>query len=75
MNSRTNPPRSSTKTGVMPRVDVDSDRGRDAEEAPVRLPDFNPETAAITGRYTLMAEGQDRAKDSDDSSTRSEPAK
>jgi hypothetical protein len=74
MNSRTNPPRASTKTGLMPRVDLDSNPGRDAEEAPLRLPDFNPETAAITGRYTLMAEGLDRAKESDDSATRHEPA-
>lgn len=74
MNSRTNPPRASTKTGLMPRVDMDSSQGRDAEEAPLRLPDFNPETAAITGRYNLMAEGLDRAKESDDSATRTEPA-
>jgi hypothetical protein len=52
---------------MMPRVDVEPDGGHEPPE-PTSLPDFD-DIGSITGKIRIATEGEDEAKNADDSST------
>lgn len=61
------PQRQHSQTGMMPRVDVEPDGGHEPPE-PTSLPDFD-DIGSITGKIRIATEGEDEAKNADDSST------
>jgi hypothetical protein len=52
---------------MMPRVDVESEGGHEPPE-PATLPDFD-DAGSITGKIRIPTEGEDEAKNADDSAT------
>ncbi len=61
--------RSASETGIMPRVDVEPEIQH--EPLPPSLPEFDEDVGGITGKMPAPSEGEDKAKQSDDSSTAS----
>lgn len=62
------PRRSGSETGVMPRVDAEPQVQYEPPQ-PRTLPEFDDDVGGITGRIPLTTEGEDEAKQSDDSTT------
>lgn len=60
-----------TQTGAMPRVDVEPDIRPDADPPPPpTLPEFDDDAGGITGVIPMRrSEGEDEAKNADDSAT------
>ncbi len=66
------PRRASTETGLVPRVDEDSEPTHEPSAPPdAAQPAHHP--ASITGVIPIYTEGEDAAKQADDSATRPEP--
>jgi hypothetical protein len=63
------PGRQNSQTGIMPRVDIESEGEHEPPE-PATLPDFD-DVGSITGKIRIPTEGEDEAKNADDSATRS----
>jgi hypothetical protein len=55
------------RTGVQPRVDVEPNTHNEPPQ-PTSLPEFD-DPGAITGIIPIATEGEDEAKNSDDSAT------
>jgi hypothetical protein len=62
----------SSKTGVIPRLDLNNIRRREPPR-PDTLPEFEDDSGSVTGIINLraQAEGEDSAKDDDDTPTKS----
>ncbi|MCB9452558.1 MAG: hypothetical protein H6672_14065 [Anaerolineaceae bacterium] len=61
-----------TRTGVMPRVDVEPDTRQETDQPATSptLPEFDEDSGGITGVIPLRRnEGEDEAKHADDSAT------
>lgn len=71
-NKMPNPGRrtNSSETGVMPRVDLEPEAPHEPPPPPT-LPEFDDDGSSITGRMPAPSEGEDKAKQSDDSATAS----
>ena len=66
------PRRASTETGLVPRVDADAEPDQESSAPPDAAPPAHDPTS-ITGVITMYTEGEDAAKQADDSATRPEP--
>lgn len=69
MSEQPKPPRrTSSETGMMPKVDYDPDTIHESPQPP-DLPELPGDAAGITGQVPLYSEGTDNAKQADDSAT------
>lgn len=59
-----------TETGVMPRVEADGSALREPPQ-PAMPPEFDEDFGGITGALHINPEGEDRAKQEDDSANES----
>jgi hypothetical protein len=61
------PGRQNSQTGMMPRVDIETEGEHEPPE-PAALPGFD-DAGSITGKIRISTEGEDEAKNDDDSAT------
>ena len=70
MSDKPTPPRrTSTETGLLPKVDFDPDAPHEPPQPPPEQREIENDQASITGHIPLYSEGQDAAKEADDSAT------
>ena len=63
------PRRPGSETGSIPRIDVEPESPHEPPEPPPSLPEFDEDGASITGLIRRIAtEGEDDAKNADDTS-------
>lgn len=62
------PRRTGSETGMMPKVDYDPSAANESSQPP-ELPEVDGDASGITGQIPLYSEGEDDAKQADDSST------
>jgi hypothetical protein len=62
------PRRAGTETGAMPRIDVEPEIQHEPPQ-PTSVPEINDDRGSITGIIPLISEGEDEAKQSDDSAS------
>jgi|GEM_PF-2896654 len=62
------PRRAGTGTGALPRVDVEPEIQHEPPQPPY-LPEVNGDPGSVTGIIPLITEGEDEAKQSDDSAS------
>lgn len=68
MTDKRTPRRRGSQTGMMHRVDVEPDAAHESPRPPT-LPELDGEMTSITGQVPLLNEGEDEAKNADDSAT------
>ncbi len=64
----TSPRRTGSETGIMPKIDYDPGAANESPQPP-DLPEVNGDASGITGQVPLYSEGEDQAKQADDSAT------
>jgi len=62
------PRHSGSETGALPRVDMEPEVQHEPPEPP-HLPEIDTDHGGVTGVLPIITEGEDEAKQSDDSST------
>jgi hypothetical protein len=67
------PRRAGTETGALPRIDVQPDIQHEPPQ-PTSVPEVNDDRGSITGIIPLISEGEDEAKNPDDSATAKDQA-
>jgi hypothetical protein len=65
------PRRAGTETGALPRIDIEPEIQHEPPQPPY-LPEIDGDPGSVTGIIPLISEGEDTAKQSDDSATASE---
>lgn len=67
------PRRTATETGVLPRVDVEPEILHEPPQPPY-LPEIKGDPGSVTGSIPIITEGEDDAKQSDDSASAKDKA-
>ena len=65
--------RAGTETGALPQIDVEPEIQHEPPQPPY-LPEINDDPGSVTGILPLISEGEDDAKQADDSATAGETA-
>jgi hypothetical protein len=67
------PRRAGTETGAIPRIDLQPEIQHEPPQ-PTSVPEIDDDPGSITGIVPLISEGEDEAKQSDDSATAKDQA-